>query len=87
MATHGNGIALVAARTETEWFQRFVFEAATALFFFSHRIKHYDLARKIHAPATFPSVLVAYSLDDMAKIKSADFKGYYVELQLGGHSG
>ncbi len=67
LATHGNGIALIFARTETEAFHRYVWERASALFFFEGRLFFHrpDGQRAKHNGGA-PSVLVAYdSLKEM----------------------
>lgn len=51
---HGDGIALVAARTDTSWFQRAA-NAKVAFFFFRGRLR-FDDAR---GPSMFPSALIA----------------------------
>lgn len=38
LVNHGNGIALIFARTETEMFRRWVWERADSLFFFYGRL-------------------------------------------------
>lgn len=61
LANHGNGIALIFARTETEAFHRQVWEKASALFFLEGRLffHHPDGTRAKHNGGA-PSVLVAY---------------------------
>lgn len=61
LADHGNGIALVFARTETKWFQRVVFGRASAVLFVAGRITFYhpDGSSPV-TTAGGPSVLVAY---------------------------
>ena len=39
MAEHGNGVALVFARTDAKWFQKYVFKAASSLLFLNRRIR------------------------------------------------
>lgn len=78
LADHGNGIALVFARTETKWFQRVVFERASAILFVAGRITFFrpDGSR----PATTaggPSVLVAYD-DDYSRLNA----NYLVESEI-----
>ena len=38
MVEHNNGVALVFARTDAKWFQRYVFVKATSLLFLNKRI-------------------------------------------------
>jgi len=82
MAQHGNGVALVFARTETEWFWETVWRAATALHFFEGRIHfHHPDGRRARANAGAPSVLAAYGDDNAAALKSCRLPGRYVELR------
>ena len=61
LADHGEGIALIFARTETDWFQKQVFERASGVLFLRGRLHFYDKnwqRAKFNAGA--PSALVAY---------------------------
>lgn len=69
MAAHGNGIALIFARTDTRMFQEFVWNRASGLLFIRNRLS-------FHAPngsvgvagrSTASSVLVAYDRPPMAE--------------------
>lgn len=69
LADHGNGVALVFARTDARWFQRSVWNRADALFFFANRIF-------FHLPVTgerarhnggAPSVLVLHGKEAVAR--------------------
>lgn len=67
LADHGDGIALVFARTETAWFVEHVWRSATALYFVHGRIHFYDVrGQRSMANAGAPSVLVAYG-DEAAR--------------------
>lgn len=70
LAAHGDGIALVFARTETEWWNETV-GAASAVCFIAGRLTFVDAERK---PARFnsgaPSALIAYG-DDCAEAVAA----------------
>jgi hypothetical protein len=61
MAAHGNGVALVAARTETDWFFRYVWDRATALLFLRGR-PHFHYVDGTRAPfnSGAPILLAAY---------------------------
>jgi len=63
MAEHNNGLALVFARTETAAFHRYVWKAASALFFFQGRLRFCrpDGTQGVWTGGA-PSVLVAYDL-------------------------
>jgi len=70
LADHGNGIALVFARTETQMFFKHVWEKADALFFIKGRLHfyHVDGARASHNGGA-PSVLVAYGMNNLWCLK------------------
>lgn len=87
MASHGNGIALVFARTDTQMFHRHVWASASAIFFLRGRLNFYTpggVRAKKNAGA--PSVLISYDswvsnrLNALA-LKEAGLDGYYVRLR------
>lgn len=80
LAEHNNGIALVFARTETQMFQEFVWNQATAILFMYGRITFVDTKgqKKHNAPA--PSVLIAYGNKAAKKLRDAKIKGKFILL-------
>ncbi len=81
MADHGNGIALVFARTETAWFHDSIWNRATAVFFFRRRLKFYNkygVQSETAAPA--PSVLVAYNTVNAEALANSGLNGRLVTL-------
>lgn len=85
LADHGNGVALIFARTETVFFHRQVWDRADDLFFLEGRL-HFcwpDGTRaKFNAGA--PSVLVAYGRENGDRFIAAHLdglKGKHVELR------
>lgn len=61
LADHGNGIALIYSRTDTNWFQDHVLFRAKALYFIRQRVKFISGATgKISGRSSAPCVLVAY---------------------------
>lgn len=91
LAAHGSGIALVHARTETEWFAS-IWNGATALLFLAGRVtfcredgspqivsnptsKHYGKPANSGAPV----VLAAFSGDDAEWLKSGGLAGFFVD--------
>lgn len=61
LADHGNGIALIFARTETKMFQEQVFARAKALLFLCGRLTfYYPDGRPAEHNGGAPSVLIAY---------------------------
>lgn len=82
MAGHGQGTALIFARTETDAFHRFVWEAATGLLFLRGRLNFHaaDGSRADNGGA--PSVLIAYGSDDRDILAAAPIEGAFVPLRL-----
>lgn len=70
LAAHGDGVALVFARTETAWWQSTV-GAASAVCFIAGRLTFVDAERQpAHFNAGAPSALVAYG-DECARAVAA----------------
>jgi hypothetical protein len=89
MADHNNGIMLVFARTETKWFQEFVFGKASGMFFFKGRLGFYtpkgDRIRTTSGRiscANAPSVLVSYDCGDsrsnLESLSQSGLQGFLV---------
>ncbi len=81
LATHGNGIALIFARTETHGFHAEIWEKADAVFFFEGRLRFYQITGKQGGTANAPSCLIAYGRNNVNKIKQANLKGRLIELK------
>ena len=81
LADHGNGIALVFARTETAGFFRTVWERADGLLFIEGRL-HFHRPDGTRAPANAgaPSVLVAYGQRNVKTLRSCGIPGAFVDL-------
>lgn len=77
---HGNAIALVFARTDTDAFFRNVWPHASSIFFFSGRIKFYDVNGARAGNAGAPSVLIAYGQNNSDAIEDSGLKGKHVPL-------
>ncbi len=60
LAQHRNGVALVFARTDTLWFQQYVWPLASGVFFFQGRLKFVDQFGKSDNAAGAPSCLISY---------------------------
>lgn len=83
MSEHGNGIALVFARTETEWFWETVWGAptATSILFLEGRLHfHHPDGRRAKANSGAPSVLVAYGMEAAARLSRSGLAGALVPL-------
>lgn len=83
MADHGQGVALIFARTETQAFHRHVWQRATGLLFLEGRLHFHDRnGVRAAANAGAPSVLCAYGADDLDRLAAADLAGALVPLRL-----
>ena len=65
LATHGNGIALIFARTETIGFHDHIWNCADAVFFFKGRLKFHYVDGTQGGAANAPSCLVAYGKENV----------------------
>jgi hypothetical protein len=81
LADHGQGTALIFARTETRMFFESVWARATALLFLEGRLHFYTVAGE-RAPhnAGGPSVLIAYGAADAERLATAGLAGKVVRL-------
>ncbi len=87
MAKHNDGIALVFARTETEWFSEFVFKSASAILFLKGRLNfHTPDGAMYHSNAGAPSVLCAYdapgSHENSSRLMFSGIEGTYINLPV-----
>lgn len=86
MADHGQGTALIFARTETAIFFEAVWDRATALLFFKGRLCFYrpdgTLPRSDQGGgnAGAPSVLVAYGEADAERLQGSGLPGRFIRL-------
>lgn len=84
LARHGNGIALTFARVETVWFFEEVWDKASAVFFPRGRLTFYTPdgrpgnGRK--GGSGGPSVLIAYGMYAMHRLRTIRMAGKLVEL-------
>jgi hypothetical protein len=75
LAEHGNGIALIFARTETKGFHREIWSKADGIFFFEGRLKFHTKDGVVGGTANAPSCLVAYGVDNVAAIARSGLRG------------
>ena len=80
MAAHGNGIALIFARTETKAFQEHCWRSADAMLFMAGRIKFRLPGGGVSGPAGAPSVLIAYGQPNAQALRRSGIAGYVVDL-------
>ena len=80
LADHGNGIALIFARTETDMFFREGWKKARAMLFLRGRL-HFHHVNGSRAPANSgaPSVLIAYGDANAIALEHAGLAGAFLE--------
>jgi hypothetical protein len=79
LAEHGDGIALVFVRTETEMFQRWVWPRADALLFMARRPHfHYVDGSRAKGNSGGPMVLIAYGQHNVAALRRSGIPGALV---------
>tara|TARA_Y100001951_G_scaffold21306_1_gene16262 strand:- start:97 stop:594 length:498 start_codon:yes stop_codon:yes gene_type:complete len=78
---HGNGIALIFARTETIGFHEQVWSKAHAVFFFKGRLKFYHVDGSEGDCANAPSCLVAYGNLNAEALEFCKLKGKFIPLK------
>lgn len=82
LAAHGNGIALIFARTETQAFFDTVWSKADALLFLRGRLHfHHVSGERADNNAGAPSVLVAYGRQNADALKGCGLDGAFVQLR------
>lgn len=81
LVQHGNGIALIFARTETEMFFTHVWERADAILFLKGRLYfHYVDGSRAAANAGAPSCLIAYGKENVDALERSGISGKLVRL-------
>lgn len=81
LADHGNGIALIFARTETKMFFEHVWNKADAVLFLEGRLYFHHVSGEVaKANAGAPSVLVAYGKNNVEDLKRSEIPGRIIEL-------
>jgi DNA N-6-adenine-methyltransferase (Dam) len=80
-AEHGNAIAFIFARTETNAFQDFVWRRASGLLFLRGRVSFRLPGGGRAGPAGAPSVLVAYGEFNAGVLAGCAIDGHYVPLR------
>jgi len=81
LAEHGNGIALIFARTETGNFFRYIWPRASAIMFLRGRLvfHHVDGSRAANS-AGAPSCLIAYGELNAAVLKQCGLAGKFLPI-------
>ena len=81
LAKHGNGIALIFARTETKGFHSEVWNKADAVFFFKGRLKFHRIdGIAARDAANAPSCLVIYGKHNIKQVEVSGLNGRLIIL-------
>lgn len=84
LAAHGQGTALIFARTETAGFVEQVWGKASGILFLHGRLHfHYPNGERAKANSGAPSCLVAYGDDDVDRLAKCGLQGTVVRLNAG----
>lgn len=84
LCLHGDGIALVAARTETKWFFDYIWQPSDAILFLEGRPHfHYVTGKRAPFNSGAPICLVAYGKKNAATLKNCTLAGALVEPCVG----
>jgi hypothetical protein len=82
LAAHGNGIALIFARTETRMFFKHVWPVANAVLFIEGRLHFYYVdGSRAKENSGGPSMLIAYGSENAERLKSSGIKGRFLTNQ------
>jgi hypothetical protein len=79
LATHGDGIALIFARTETIGFHEEIWNKADAIFFFRGRLKFCYVDGSSGDCANAPSCLVAYGENNVKSLETCGLNGRLIK--------
>jgi hypothetical protein len=82
LAEHGDGIALIFARTETHAFFECVWDIADAIFFFKGRLKFFHVSGKpAKGSGGAPSCLIAYGKNNAEVLRDCGLDGKFINLK------
>lgn len=77
---HGNGIALILARTETRGFFDHIWNDADSILFLKRRVKFVRADLSVGNSATAPSVLVSYGENNTKILERCNLDGKLIKL-------
>jgi hypothetical protein len=81
LADHGNGLALIFARTETATFFPWVWDYAHSILFLRGRVNFCDVSGKTSSNnAGAPSVLISYGAENTESLARSGLEGKLVRL-------
>jgi hypothetical protein len=78
---HGNGIALIFARTETKCFFEHIWYDADAVLFVKGRIKFYHVKGQQGGSAGAPSIFIAYGINNAELLRMSNIEGRFLYLK------
>ena len=78
---HGNGIALIFARTETKCFFDHIWNHADAILFVKGRIKFYNIEGKQTGTPGAPSIFIAYGKENAISLENCGINGKFIKLK------
>lgn len=81
LKNHGNGIALIFARTETKCFFAHIWNDADAVLFVKGRIKFYNLEGKQVGTPGAPSIFIAYGEENARALEESKIDGRFIRLK------
>ena len=81
LSNHGNGIALIFARTETKAFFDYIWDKADSILFIKRRIKFIKSDFSGSGSSTAPSVLVAYGANNTVALENSAIEGKLIKLK------
>jgi len=80
LGDHGNGIALIFARTETIGFHEHIWNKADAILFLKGRIKFWNVKGEELGCANAPSCLIAFGKENVKALENCGLNGKVVYL-------
>lgn len=80
LADHGDGMALIFARTETATFHPWVWEHADAVMFLKGRLRFWTKEGREGGSAGAPSCLVAYGDRNVEALRNSGLDGRLIQL-------
>jgi hypothetical protein len=83
LKNHGNGIALIFARTETRGFFDHVWNDADSILFLKRRVKFVKADLSGGGSSTAPSVLIAYGKNNTQTLQESGLEGKLIKLKQG----
>lgn len=83
MAEHNSGVSLIFARTETQFFQRYVFQTAASILFLDGRVRFLNAGGiRSTGNSGAPSVLIAYGEKNVERLGDSGLKGKHVLINV-----